>query len=128
VKLRPARLVLLLLLATSGCGLLNRHKAESPAESAARAADNLRIQREVEARLAAEPSLSAAKLRVEARDGEVALYGSVSGLGALRCAERNAELVHGVRLLINQLVLDPGPREARCLSPRVMPGGRVAEQ
>jgi hypothetical protein len=127
LSLRPAPVAPLLALALAGCSLLNRHPSDSPAELAARAAENLRIQHEVEARLAAEPALGSAHLRVEARDGEVGLFGNVSGSGALRCAERNAELVRGVRLVIDHLVLDPGPREVRCLSPRVVAGTRVAD-
>ena len=42
------------------------------------------------------------------------------GMGALRCAERNAELERGVRLVIDHLVLDPGPRDVRCLAPRAL--------
>jgi osmotically-inducible protein OsmY len=112
-RLQPA-----LLVAVAGCSLLRRGHADSPAQVAARAAEDARIQREVEARLAAEPALRGAALRVATQNGEVALFGSVSGFGALRCAERNTELVPGVRLVIDQLVLDPGPREVRCLAPR----------
>ena len=103
----------------AGCGLLNRKPRESPAAIAARAAEDARIVREVEGRLAAEPSIGAGRVRVAVERGEVGLFGSVSGFGALRCAERNAELVRGVRLVIDQLVLDPGPREVRCLAPRI---------
>jgi len=103
----------------AGCGLLNRKPRDSPAEIAARAATDARITREVEARLAAEPSIGAGRVRVAVERGEVGLFGSVAGLGALRCAERNAELVRGVRLVIDQLVLDPGPRDVRCLAPRI---------
>ncbi|HYH81075.1 MAG TPA: BON domain-containing protein, partial [Longimicrobium sp.] len=81
--------------------------------------DDARIQREVEARLAAEPTIGPGRVRVAVSAGEVGLFGAVSGLGALRCAERNAQLVLGVRLVIDQLVLDPGPRDVRCLAPRV---------
>jgi len=102
-----------------GCGLLNRKPKDNPAQVAARAAEDARIGREVEARLAAEPSIGAGRVRVAVEAGEVGLFGSVAGFGALRCAERNAELVRGVRLVIDQLVLDPGPREVRCLAPRV---------
>ena len=103
----------------AGCSLLNRKPKESPAEIAARAAADARIAREVEARLAAEPSIGAGRVRVAVERGEVGLFGSVAGFGALRCAERNAELVRGVRLVIDQLVLDPGPRDVRCLAPRI---------
>ena len=102
----------------AGCGLLNRRPRDTPAQLAARAAEDTRIAREVEARLAAEPSIGAGRVRVQVERGEVGLFGSVAGLGALRCAERNAELVRGVRLVIDQLVLDPGPRDVRCLAPR----------
>jgi glycerate kinase len=91
--------------------VFQRDTPETPAQITARQTDDARILREVEARLAAEPSI-----------------GAGSGLGALRCAERNAELVRGVRLVIDHLVLDPGPRDVRCLAPRalaapVSPGG-----
>jgi len=104
--------------AAAGCGLLNRKPEDTPAQVAARATEDARILREVEARLAAEPSIGPGRVRVTVERGEVGLFGSVAGFGALRCAERNAELVHGVRLVIDQLVLDPGPRDVRCLAPR----------
>jgi hypothetical protein len=104
--------------AAAGCGLLNPKPKDTPAQIAARAADDARILREVEARLAAEPSIGPGRVRVAVERGEVGLFGSVAGFGALRCAERNAELVHGVRLVIDQLVLDPGPKDVRCLAPR----------
>ena len=102
----------------AGC-LLNRKPKDSPAVIAARAAEDARIAREIESRLAAEPSIGAGRVRVAVERGEVGLFGSVSGFGALRCAERNAELVRGVRLVIDQLVLDPGPKDVRCLAPRI---------
>ncbi|HEU4559884.1 MAG TPA: BON domain-containing protein [Longimicrobium sp.] len=101
------------------CGVFQREAKETPAQVAARQTEDARILREVEARLAAEPSIGAGRIRVEVQSGEVGLFGAVSGLGALRCAERNAELVRGVRLVIDHLVLDPGPRDVRCLAPRV---------
>ena len=105
-------------IAAAGCGLLNRKPKDTPAEIAARAVEDARILREVEARLAAEPSIGPGRVRVTVERGEVGLFGSVAGFGALRCAERNAELVRGVRLVIDQLVLDPGPKDVRCLAPR----------
>lgn len=104
------------------CSFLHKELKETPAQIAAIQTEDARIRREVEARLAAEPSIGAGKVRVEVDRGEVGLFGAVSGLGALRCAERNTELVRGVRLVIDQLVLDPGPREVRCLAPRVFGG------
>jgi len=104
--------------AAAGCGLLNTKPKDTPAQVAAREAEDARILREVEARLAAEPSIGPGRVRVAVERGEVGLFGSVAGFGALRCAERNAELVRGVRLVIDQLVLDPGPKDVRCLAPR----------
>lgn len=102
------------------CGVFQRDTPETPAQITARQTDDARIRREVEARLAAEPSIGAGRVRVTVERGEVGLFGAVSGLGALRCAERNAELVHGVRLVIDHMVLDPGPRDVRCLAPRAL--------
>ena len=106
------------LVLAAGCGFLNKKPKDTPADLAARAREDARILREVEARLAAEPSIGAGRVRVAVERGEVGLFGSVAGFGALRCAERNAELVRGVRLVIDQLVLDPGPKDVRCLAPR----------
>jgi hypothetical protein len=50
--------------------------------------------------------------------GARCLHGSVTGMGALRCAEANAELTPGVVLVIDNLVLLPGPPTTRCLAPR----------
>jgi osmotically-inducible protein OsmY len=106
------------MMAMAGCGFLNQKPKDTPAQIAARASEDARIVREVDARLAAEPSIGAGRVRVAVERGEVGLFGSVAGFGALKCAERNAELVHGVRLVIDQLVLDPGPKDVRCLAPR----------
>lgn len=77
-----------------------------------------RIARELTERLAAEPSLAADELRVEVDGGVVVLHGSVVGMGAWRCAIRNAELVSGVRTVVDYLVLERGPREVQCLAAR----------
>lgn len=106
---------------TAGCSFFSRKPAETPAQAAARQTDDVRIQREVEARLAAEPSIGAGRVRASVDAGVVSLFGGVSGLGALRCAERNAELVRGVRNIVDQIVLDPGPVTVQCLSPRAAP-------
>jgi hypothetical protein len=103
----------------SGCALLGRGSRASPQEAAAQQAEDTRIRSEVEGRIAAEPSLSAARLRVDVHDREVGLFGSVPGMGALRCAATNAELVQGVRLVIDHTELAPGPSQARCMAPRV---------
>lgn len=108
---------LLLLAALPACGVLRR---DPPPEVAP--AEALRIEREVQARLAAEPSIGAGRVRVEMRGRTVALYGSVEGMGALQCAIRNAELVPGVANVADFLVLERGPREVRCLAPRTFPG------
>lgn len=107
----------------AGCGLLGGGRPqESPAQAVARTAEDARIRREVEARLAAEPSVGAGHVRVDVQRGEVALHGAVTGFGALQCAIANAELVSGVRLVIDQLVLQPGPRTVQCLAPRNFAG------
>jgi hypothetical protein len=77
-----------------------------------------RIQRDVEARLALEPVLEASRLRVAVRGGVVSLYGAVRGMGALQCAIATAQVVPNVRTVVDQMELEPGPREARCLMPR----------
>ena len=105
---------LALLLALPGCGLLGRGApaaAASPAESA-------RIRGEVEARLAAEPSIGAGRVRAEVQGATVALHGAVDGFGALQCAIANAGLVRGVDNVVDKMVLRRGPRTVRCLMPR----------
>jgi hypothetical protein len=121
-----SRLVLILFLSAVGCAVIRR-----PAPPNDRSEDD-RIRREVEARLAAEPSLRATPLRVDVQAGMVLLYGSVAGSAALRCAVRNAELVSGVQLVVEYLVIERGPAETRCLMPRneessaPVPGGPPA--
>jgi hypothetical protein len=102
----------------SGCALLGRGAKETPQQAAHRVAEDGRIRAEVEGRIAAEPSLSAARMRVDVHEREVSLFGSVPGMGALRCATTNTELVQGVRLIIDHTELLPGPREVRCVAPR----------
>jgi hypothetical protein len=80
-----------------------------------------RIQADVEARLAAEPSMSTGQLRVEVEGGVVLLYGTVQGIAAWECAIRNAELVANVRSVVDYLVIQRGPRSITCLAPRDMP-------
>lgn len=110
-----------LLGACSVLGIGGGPPPETPQQAAARTADEGRIQREVEARLAAEPSIGAGRVRVMVeRGGEVGLHGAVNGFGALRCAIRNAELVRGVRLVIDHMVLEPGPSTVQCLAPRTV--------
>ena len=80
--------------------------------------DDPRIRADVEARIAAEPSLDAGAIRVEVDGRTVLLHGSVAGLGAWRCALANAELVEGVRSVVDFLHIQRGPREVQCLAPR----------
>lgn len=103
----------MLLLGLASCGVLGRRvpPEATPVELQA-------IEREVAARLAAEPSIGPGRVRVELYGRTVGLYGSVRGIGALQCAIRNAELVSGVRNVADFLVLETGPREVRCLAPR----------
>ena len=108
----------------ASCGLLGGGRLqETPEQVAVRTASEDRIRQEVEARLAAEPSIGPGRVRVEVQRGaEVALYGSVAGFGALQCAIRNAELVRGVRLVIDHMILERGPSTVQCLAPRTPPG------
>ena len=99
------------MLASTGCA------SKRPSALLDRTQDE-RIRSEVEARLVAEPAIDAGLLRVVVNGAEVQLYGRVAGLGVLKCAITNAELVPGVRLVIDFTVLDRGPREVRCLTPR----------
>lgn len=114
--MRAIGAALLLAWGLAGCGVLRREGIPPvvPAEVE-------RIEREVEARLAAEPAIDAERVRVELLGRTVALYGSVRGLGALQCAIRNAEMVEGVRNVVDYLVLERGPRDVECLAPRAFP-------
>jgi osmotically-inducible protein OsmY len=82
-----------------------------------------RILREVEERLRTEPSVDAARVRVEVDGAIVILYGSVDGLAAWNCAIRTAQLVQGVRSVVDYLVIERGPREVPCLAPRGFTSG-----
>lgn len=103
----------------TGCSVLGLGGAPvDPQVEVRRTAEDSRIRQDVERRLAAEPSIGAAQIRVVVTGGEVQLHGSVAGFGALQCAMTNAELVPGVVLVIDFLVLEPGPRSVRCLATR----------
>lgn len=101
----------LLPLLAAGCGLVGR--SAPPVDRT----QDPRIRQEVEARLLREPVLDAELIRVEVEGGVVMLHGTVRGIGAWRCALRNAALVPGVRSVVDYLLLDRGPREASCLAP-----------
>lgn len=116
-------LPLLLLPLLAGCSLLSRRAVETPEEVRVRTERDLVIQREVEARLAAEPSIGPGRVRVTSLRGDVSLHGGVIGYGAQRCALRNAELTAGVRLVIDFLVVEPGPSTVPCLAPRAFDAG-----
>lgn len=85
-----------------------------------------RIEQEVRARLAAEPSLTVGGIRVEVNGGVVLLHGGVAGIGAWQCAIATSGLVPGVRTVVDYLVIGRGPRDVHCLAPRpdagVIPG------
>lgn len=102
-----------------GCALLRGRPAETPVQAQERQAQEETIRREVEARLAAEPSIGAGRLRAEVSGRDVHLHGAAPGFGALQCALANAGLVPGVRLVVDFMVLEPGPRTVTCLAPRV---------
>lgn len=111
------------LMATAGCSLLGfgGRPRETPEQIAAFEAEDARIRRDVEARLAAEPAVQGSQIRVEVRRAEVSLHGGARGFGALQCAIRNAELVRGVRLVIDLMVLEAGPSTVQCRAPRTLP-------
>jgi hypothetical protein len=77
-----------------------------------------RIGQELRARIAAEPSLSAARVRVEVEAARVQLSGSVEGIGAWNCALRNAWLISGVRGVNDFLIIERGPPEVTCRAVR----------
>ena len=101
----------------SGCGGQSPPPATVSDPVTSDPAADARIQREVQARLDAEPSIGTRQLRVEVRDGSVFLHGSVRGIGAWSCALRNASLVADAVDVIDFLVLERGPREVACLAP-----------
>jgi osmotically-inducible protein OsmY len=117
-RLIPRLLVLPFAAALQGCGVLGGGTVETPQQIQARQQRDETIRREVEARMAAEPSIGAGRLRAVVNAGDVQLHGAVAGFGALQCAMANAELVAGVRLVIDYMVLQPGPRRVTCLAPR----------
>ncbi|HEX5521674.1 MAG TPA: BON domain-containing protein [Longimicrobiaceae bacterium] len=98
-------------------GVLGACSSALPPPPAPDPAADARIEREVEARLAAEPSIPPGSIRVEVVGGDVRLHGGVNGIGAWQCALRNAALVEGVHTVIDYLILGRGPREVRCLAP-----------
>jgi osmotically-inducible protein OsmY len=100
---------LLLVVLIAGCSSLRR-----PGPVVDRANDP-RILQEVEARIAREPSIDAAEVRVEVDGAIVILHGSVRGLAAWQCAIRTAQLAEGVQSVVDFLVIQPGPREVTCL-------------
>lgn len=77
-----------------------------------------RIRSEVAARIGEEPSLDGGSIRVVVEGAMVMLHGSVQGIGAWQCAIANAELVPGVRSVVDYLVIERGERDVRCLAPR----------
>jgi hypothetical protein len=109
-----------MLMGSSGCALLGGGEArETPAQIVERASREETIRREVEARMAAEPAIGAGRIRAVVKAGDVQLHGAAPGFGALQCAIANAELVHGVTLVVDMMVLQPGPSRVNCLAPRV---------
>lgn len=109
-----------LALALGGCGLLGRSRA--PVDRS----HDARIAREVEARLAGEPSIGPGSIRVAVEGGVVMLHGSVRGIGAWQCAITNGGLVNGVRTVADFLVIERGPRDVTCIAPRPDSAGIVA--
>ena len=111
----PARRWITLLVLVSGmagCGLLRRDPP--PVDTS----QDARILREVEARLAREPALDARTIRIAVEGAVVTLYGSVAGIGAWNCAVRNAQLVDGVRLVVEYLTIERGSSDVPCRASR----------
>jgi osmotically-inducible protein OsmY len=103
-----------------GCSLLGRGTpTETPSQAQARQTQEEAIRREVEERLTAEPAIGAGRIRAVVSHGDVQLHGAAPGFGALQCAIANAGLVPGVKLVVDFMVLEPGPRTVNCLAPRV---------
>jgi hypothetical protein len=111
-RLTRAGLGALLLLLGSGCAALRR--PDPPIDRS----EDPRIRREIEARLAAEPAIEAARIRVEVDGRIVVLHGSVRGVQAWQCAIRNAQLVQGVQSVSDFLAIERGPAEIQCLARR----------
>lgn len=114
--------VAMVLAVQGGCALLGGgDPPETPEEVVVRVASEDAIRTAIEARLAAEPAIGAGRIRAVVDGSEVQLHGVALGFGALQCAIANAELVPGVRLVIDMMVLQPGPTRVTCLAPRVVP-------
>lgn len=110
------------------CALLGGGEpAETPVQIAERTAREAAVVAEVQARMAAEPSIDSGAIRPVVVGSEVHLHGTVRGFGALQCAKANAELVPGVTLVIDFLVLQPGPARVTCHAPRVAGVRRTSE-
>ncbi len=113
-----------LLASQAGCALLGGGgtPAETPVQAAERQVREETIRREVEARMAAEPAIGAGRIRAVVINADVQLHGAAPGFGALQCALANAALVPGVQLVVDMMVLQPGPSRVNCLAPRVFAG------
>lgn len=119
--------IALLLAAQGACAFLGGGEAaETPELVAERQTREETIRREVEARMAAEPAIGAGRIRAVVKNGDVQLHGAAPGFGALQCAVANAELVPGVQLVVDMMVLQPGPSRVNCLAPRVFAVGGSA--
>ncbi|HEY0018924.1 MAG TPA: BON domain-containing protein [Longimicrobium sp.] len=123
-RLLPKTVRMMMVAATAalvqGCALFGGGEPPlTPAQVQERAVQEEAIRREVEARLDAEPSIGAGRIRAEVNDGDVHLHGAAPGFGALQCALANAGLVPGVRLVVDYMTLQPGPSRVTCLAPRV---------
>lgn len=122
-----ATAVAALLGSQAGCALLGGGAPpETPEQAVERQTREETIRREVEARLAAEPAIGAGRIRAVVKNGDVQLHGAAPGFGALQCAIANAGLVPGVELVVDMMVLQPGPSRVSCLAPRVFAANRPA--
>ena len=117
---RACAVACLLAAGVGGCGLIGGGmRPETPQEQALRLEREGRISRELLARLAAEPAVDASSIRPVIVGEQIRLHGTVEGFGAWKCVMANAELVPGVDLVVDFLVMRPGPSFVTCRAPRV---------
>ncbi len=107
---RFALLTLALILA--GCGSLRRQQPLIDTSQ------DVRILREVEARIAGEAALDATTIRVTVEGAIVSLHGSVVGIDAWNCALRHVQLVEGVRTVVEYLTIERGSSGSPCQARR----------
>ena len=118
--MRACAVACLLAAGVGGCGVVGGGaRLETPQEQTIRLEREGRISRELLARLAAEPAVDPSGIRPVIVGEQIQLHGTVQGFGAWMCTMANAELVPGVELVVDFLVMRPGPSFVTCRAPRV---------